>query len=99
TRSDRDWSSDVCSSDLHPHYASGGPAPLSRPVEVRRLDSILVEHRFPHQLGVLSIDTEGWDCEVLLGLDLQTWRPRLIVTEDTRSEERRVGKELRDRRS
>ena len=79
----------------HPHYTpSEGPAPRSQPVEVRRLDSILVEHRFPHQLGVLSIDTEGWDCEVLLGLDLKTWRPRLIVTEDTRRPDEATKAEL-----
>ena len=68
----------------HPHFARPGPLGQSHTVKVRRLDSILVEHKFPHLLGVLSIDTEGWDFEVLQGLDLQTWRPRLIVTEDTR---------------
>jgi FkbM family methyltransferase len=68
----------------HPHFTKPGSAPASNTVEVRRLDSILSDHEFPKELGILSIDTEGWDYEVILGLDLKQWRPRLIVTEDTR---------------
>jgi FkbM family methyltransferase len=53
-------------------------------VEVRvvRLDHLLQDAAFPPRFGILSIDTEGWDLEVLRGLDLTRWRPRLIVTED-----------------
>jgi len=36
----------------------------------------------PRDFGILSIDAEGMDYEVLLGIDLNVWRPRLIVTED-----------------
>lgn len=52
-------------------------------VEVVRLDQLLGEAGFPVECGILSIDTEGWDAEVLRGLDLRRWRPRVIVTEDS----------------
>jgi len=51
-------------------------------VTVERLETILTRLKIPHEFGILSIDTEGMDYEVLLGLDLDVWRPRLIVTED-----------------
>jgi len=51
-------------------------------VQVRRLDGILAEHNIPHEFGILSVDAEFMDYEVLLGLDLGKWRPRVIVTED-----------------
>ncbi|MBL9138893.1 MAG: FkbM family methyltransferase [Verrucomicrobiales bacterium] len=52
-------------------------------VPVVRLDQLLREAGFPTRLGILSVDTEGWEVEVLRGMDLSIWRPRLIVTEDT----------------
>ena len=47
------------------------------------LREILVEH-YPHgvQIDLLSIDCEGYDCEVLLGLDLDRYRPSLICIEN-----------------
>ena len=51
-------------------------------VRVERLEIVLKEHGIPEEFGILSIDTEGMDYEVLLGLDLKRWHPRLIVTED-----------------
>jgi FkbM family methyltransferase len=51
-------------------------------VQVQRLDSVLSSHAIPQDFGILSIDAEGMDYEVLLGLDLNRWHPRLIVTED-----------------
>jgi FkbM family methyltransferase len=52
-------------------------------VPVERLDAVLAAHKIPADFAVLStIDTEGMDYEVLLGLDLKLWRPRVIVTED-----------------
>lgn len=51
-------------------------------VQVERLSTVLVTHAVPHQFGILSIDAEGLDYEVLLGLDLEVWRPRVIITED-----------------
>jgi FkbM family methyltransferase len=67
--------------DAHPHFQDGC-CRRKTVVPVHRLDALLAEHALPHDFGVLSIDTEGWDYEVLLGLDLTAWRPRLVVTED-----------------
>ena len=51
-------------------------------VRVERLDTLLANQGIPSEFGMLSIDAEGMDYEVLLGLDLKKWRPRVIVTED-----------------
>jgi FkbM family methyltransferase len=51
-------------------------------VRVERLETVLQTHGISQDFGILSIDAEGMDYEVLLGLDLTRWHPRLIVTED-----------------
>lgn len=51
-------------------------------VPVRTLDSILEEAGSPAAFDFLSIDVEGHEIEVLQGLDLARWRPRLIMIED-----------------
>ena len=51
-------------------------------VPVRTLDSILEEAGSPAAFDFLSIDVEGHEIEVLQGLDLARWRPRLIQIED-----------------
>lgn len=51
-------------------------------VEVETLTQILAEHNFPNDFSLLLIDAEGMDYEVLLGLDFEQYRPRLIVTEE-----------------
>jgi FkbM family methyltransferase len=51
-------------------------------VPVRALDDVLVEASAPAQFDFLSIDVEGHELEVLSGLDLARWRPRLILIED-----------------
>jgi hypothetical protein len=51
-------------------------------VRVERLDAVLAREGLPFDFGILSIDAEGMDYQVLLGLNLSEWRPRLIVTED-----------------
>jgi len=63
-------------------------------VRVERLAIVLKEHGIPEDFGILSIDTEGMDYEVLLGLDLNRWRPRLIVTEDYKPKIERKAKHL-----
>ncbi|MBC8001574.1 MAG: FkbM family methyltransferase [Opitutaceae bacterium] len=69
------------STDDHPHFQKVRTN-QSVPVVVERLETILARLEIPPEFGILSIDTEGLDCEVLLGLHLNIWRPRLIVTED-----------------
>lgn len=51
-------------------------------VRVERLETVLTSLGIAKDFGILSIDAEGMDYEVLLGLDLKEWHPRLIVTED-----------------
>jgi FkbM family methyltransferase len=51
-------------------------------VPVRTLDDVLAEAGAPAGFGLLSIDVEGHELEVLDGFDLGRWRPRLILLED-----------------
>ena len=51
-------------------------------VPIRTLDSILAEAGSPTRFDFLSIDVEGHEIEVLRGLDIARWRPRLILLED-----------------
>ena len=51
-------------------------------VPVRTLDEILLDAGAPTPIDFLSIDVEGHQIEVLLGLSLVRWRPRLILLED-----------------
>ena len=65
-------------------------------VQVERLDMVLAGQGVPSEFGILSIDAEGMDYEVLLGLDLKQWRPRVIVTEDYASRNELKAKYLED---
>jgi len=56
-------------------------------VPVETLADILSAQNIPHNFGVLTIDTEGMDYEVLLGLNCSVWRPRVIITEDYKPKE------------
>src|SRR5699024_11855325 len=84
TRSKRDWSSDVCSSDLAP--AAAGAAAPSRargrrtPTKVRFVRAHGSSSVFPAQQSPLQPAGAG-------------------EQQHDRSEERRVGKESRDRRT
>ena len=48
----------------------------------RTLDDVLVEANAPVPIDLVSIDVEGHEVEVLSGLTLTRWRPRLILIED-----------------
>ncbi len=50
-------------------------------VPLRTLDSILAESGLA-RIDFLSIDVEGLELDVLLGFNLQKWKPRLIFIED-----------------
>ena len=75
-----------CYSSLRPttDHPQWHPEPddqwYEREVEVRTLDSLLDEFKFPG-LDVLSIDTEGTEMDVLHGIDLVRWKPRVIIVE------------------
>ncbi|MGH9870071.1 MAG: FkbM family methyltransferase [Candidatus Polarisedimenticolia bacterium] len=50
-------------------------------VRVRRLDSILQDAGVD-RIGVLSVDVEGWELDVLEGLDVARYRPDVIILEN-----------------
>jgi FkbM family methyltransferase len=51
-------------------------------VPVRTLDNILEEANAPAPIDLMSIDVESHEIEVLNGVTLSRWRPRLILIED-----------------
>ena len=51
-------------------------------VPVMTLDAVLADAGAPGRIDFLSIDVEGHEIDVLSGLDLARWRPRLILIED-----------------
>jgi FkbM family methyltransferase len=51
-------------------------------VNTKTLDEILVDAGAPSPIDFISMDVEGHEVEVLDGLDLRRWRPRLIFVED-----------------
>ncbi|MEA2462112.1 MAG: hypothetical protein QOH90_2289 [Actinomycetota bacterium] len=66
-------------------------------VPARTLSSLLDEIRAP-EVDLLSLDVEGYEAEVLGGLDLERHVPRMIIVEvDMRAEAERVQAVLGDR--
>jgi FkbM family methyltransferase len=51
-------------------------------VPARTLDDILEEAKAPTPIDLLSIDVENHEIDVLSGVTLARWRPRLILIED-----------------
>jgi FkbM family methyltransferase len=52
-------------------------------VNLRRLDTILKTHaKNIGHIDLLSVDVEGWELEVLNGLDFHMYRPRVLVIEN-----------------
>ena len=60
----------------------GAEAAYTIVVPTRTLDSILEEAAAPAPIGLLSIDVEGHEVEVLQGFDLDRWQPMLVLVED-----------------
>ncbi len=70
---------------IKPSYRAVLPDLPSREirVQVRRLDTILREHAADvSRIDVLSIDVEGWELEVLRGLSLDRFRPKVVIVEN-----------------
>src|SRR5437868_9297660 len=80
TRSKRDWSSDVCSSDLNVLK------PISITVEDLKLPPIIML-KSTTTLGEVTVSGKKPFIELGMG--------KILVNVDQRSEERRVGKECR----
>jgi FkbM family methyltransferase len=52
-------------------------------VDLRRLDTLLEEHASSvSHIDVLAIDVEGWECEVLNGLNFDKFKPRVLIVEN-----------------
>lgn len=65
--------------------AEQGFAVTERKIQVRTLDDILAEHwRAGRDIHFLKIDVEGAEAEVLAGVDLNRWRPWVVVVEATK---------------
>ena len=66
-------------------------------VPARTLTSILDEAGAPREFDLLSLDVEGFEAEVLLGLDLAKYRPRFMCIEvrDGTAIEQVIGKSYR----
>ncbi|WP_313706121.1 FkbM family methyltransferase, partial [Massilia sp.] len=61
-------------------------------VPLRTLNGILAEHA-GSDIHFLKIDVEGFEREVLLGLDLRRWRPWILVVEATLPNSRETNHE------
>ncbi len=76
---DREWSS------LAPEVSKAAPdrhGPVAqRQVSVATLNAILDKHAAGRQIDFLKIDVEGWEKEVLQGMDLKRYRPTIILLE------------------
>jgi FkbM family methyltransferase len=63
-------------------------------VEGRTLTAVLEEAGSPPEIDLLSLDVEGFEADVLRGLDLDRFRPRFMLIEiDEPREQRRVDVE------
>ena len=51
-------------------------------VPIPSLDQVLTDAKAASPIDFLSIDVEGHASEALEGIDIQRWRPRLILVED-----------------
>ena len=63
-------------------HRAEGVAIVEQQVPLRTLSGICAEHA-PAQIHFLKIDVEGFEAEVLRGIDLQRWRPWVLVIEAT----------------
>lgn len=52
-------------------------------VPVVPLDDLIRDHLDEPAVGILSIDVEGWEADVLRSIDLATCRPEVIIVEAT----------------
>src|SRR5206468_5071285 len=90
TRSDRDWSSDVCSSDL----VLGGSIDQSAPiVDVRApVSGVITDQQVTNAAGVAGLNSPN---PFTISDLSRVWILCDVYENDLRSEERRVGKGCR----
>jgi FkbM family methyltransferase len=54
---------------------------VTSPVRVRPLSAILLDYAKDRTIDFMSVDTEGYETQVLIGNDWQRFRPRFLVVE------------------
>jgi len=72
--------STLCTSENEWFNRHRGPSFVR--VKTDSLTGILERYHAPDRPGILLVDCEGMDYEVLLGLDFRQFRPTIIVTEE-----------------
>ncbi len=65
----------------HPSI-EGNLGELTTEVPTLTLADLFAAQSIPDDFGLLLVDTEGWDLQVLRGLESTICRPRIVVTED-----------------
>lgn len=70
------------SSEFHSTVQELGFSTRSVQVDVSTLDRILEQANIAEAIDFISVDVEGLELQVLRGLSLDRWRPRIILTED-----------------
>jgi FkbM family methyltransferase len=74
----REWSSFSTNAAGDP---SGPTLVATRPVPICTLNTILDQHGRGRRVDFLKVDVEGWEKEVLSGIDLRKHRPTIILVE------------------
>lgn len=68
--------------EFEEHVVRSGGSVKKTLVHVKKLSSIMKEAQGLDRVDLLKIDVEGHEFEVLKSFDFDTFKPRLIVTED-----------------
>jgi len=78
------WSSLGIRGDyLEAQQHHGGTKTVAMKVDVRRLDTLLASLRPEWRaVDLVAVDVEGWELEVLSGLDFARFRPRVVIAEN-----------------
>lgn len=70
-------------------HLSSNPEFISS-VPAKTLTAVLEESNAPKDIGVLSLDVEGYEMEALLGLDFNKFQPKLILLEITPEKDEKI---------
>ncbi len=74
----------------------GHPLKETIKIPIKPLKNILEEHAKGKEIDIMSIDTEGFDMEVLESNDWTKFRPRFLIIETLEYSRDEEGKKLND---